>query len=67
MTFADLLRIYRGRNIEVYDSTQLVEGTLKSVEDSYIVIELTHPSYITPVSELNVLFQNVVSVRVLNS
>ncbi|MGM0836798.1 MAG: hypothetical protein ACQEV7_11630 [Bacillota bacterium] len=65
MSFADILRQYIGRELEVYLTNQFLEGTLLSVENTYFVLEVRNGSYIEPIEIVNVYYGNVEGIRVL--
>jgi ribosome maturation factor RimP len=67
LTFADILRKYIGREIEVYLPNQFLEGTLQSVNSTSFVMEVRNGSYVDPVEQVTVFLDNVEGIIVLNS
>ncbi|WP_078381389.1 LSm family protein [Sutcliffiella halmapala] len=67
MTFADILRKYIGREIEVYlPNNGLLEGVLFSVGDESFTLQVRNGSYPDPIAPVTVFFFNVEGIRVLN-
>lgn len=67
MTFADILRKYIGRELEVYlPNNQVLIGILFSVEDESFTLQLRNGSYPDPITPVTVFFFNVEGIRVLS-
>ncbi|MDX5475379.1 MAG: hypothetical protein LPK00_07545 [Bacillaceae bacterium] len=64
MTFADILRKYVGRNIEVFLPNQFLEGTLISVGTDSFILQTRNGTYVDPTQQVTIFLNNVDAIRV---
>jgi len=65
MNFLTALAAFIGRNVEVYQTGQLITGELVAVGVNSFVVNVVANSYEVPVIPLTVFQQNVEFVRIL--
>ncbi|MGY3716340.1 hypothetical protein ACWE42_12555 [Sutcliffiella cohnii] len=65
MNFADLLRQYIGREVEVFIDSSFLEGTLISVGTDSFVVRVRNGTYVEPTRDVTVFISSVQAVRVL--
>lgn len=65
MDFSDILATFIGRSVEVMQTSQFLQGRLRSAADGIITVEVVSSNYIPTSQVVTVLNDSISFVRIL--